>query len=399
MSTVRTSSAAPSRDPGPSTATSLARCVGGVNRFLTQHWARSVHLHGGGDFSDLLSLGDVDRILSTMALRLPAFRLVKDGRTLDPSAYVRSGRVGSKGINDLIDVGRVYAQFHEGATIVLQGLQRYWEPLARFCRDLELFLTQPVQANAYITPPEAHGLRVHHDSHDVFALQTFGHKRWVTYPAGSDGAGDPTLDVELAPGDCLYVPKGVPHAARTVEATSLHITIGVRASTWQDVVRHVLDQAVDELALQEPLPVGFAHDGERFAELVAVRLEALARWVRDVDPQAVGTAMSRRFWSTRTPLLDGQLEQLVALDALSDSSCLTRRPGSVCALDTDGERLTATLGDRQLRLPLAVEPALRLILQRPSFVVADLGEYLDEPSRLVLARRLVREGLLMVVRA
>ncbi len=378
-------------------AASLARCVGAVDPFLAECWTRSVHLHSGGDFRDLLSLEDVDRILSTMALRLPAFRLVKDGRTLDPSTYVRSGRVGSKGIDDLIDVGRVYAQFHDGATIVLQGLHRYWTPLTRFCRDLELALTQPTQANAYLTPPEAHGLRVHQDGHDVFALQTFGRKQWVTYSPGSETTGAATLDRELVPGDCLYVPRGTPHAARTVDDPSVHITIGVRSFTWRDVVRQVLEQAADELSLQESLPARFAHDEDAFADLVRSRLQALSGWLGDLDPRAVGAAVSRRFWATRTPLLEGQLRQVLALDGLSDAARVVRRPGSVCVLDSHDGRLTVTLGDRQLRLPAEAEPALRMILERPSFVVGELGEHLDEASRAVLVRRLVREGLLMVV--
>ena len=38
-----------------------------------------------------------------------------------------------------------------GATIVLQSLQRWWAPLTAFSRQLELFLTHPVQVNAYVT--------------------------------------------------------------------------------------------------------------------------------------------------------------------------------------------------------------------------------------------------------
>ena len=45
-------------------------------------------------FDDLLSLDDVDRILATSAPRVPAFRMVKDGRPPPPSAYTKSGRVG-----------------------------------------------------------------------------------------------------------------------------------------------------------------------------------------------------------------------------------------------------------------------------------------------------------------
>ena len=35
-------------------------------------------------------------MLSSMSLRLPTFRLIKDGKTLPESSYTKSGRTGSK---------------------------------------------------------------------------------------------------------------------------------------------------------------------------------------------------------------------------------------------------------------------------------------------------------------
>jgi bifunctional lysine-specific demethylase and histidyl-hydroxylase NO66 len=71
-----------------------------------------------------------------------------------------------------------------------------------------------------------------------------------------------------------------------------------------------------------------------------------------------------------------------------------RRAGSVCRLYRDGGRPVLQLGDRRLTFPGWVGPALDALLQRESFAVADLAAVLDPESRLVLVRRLVREGLL-----
>jgi len=381
----------------PDSPAALRRCVGDVDRFVGERWARRVHHHSGEDFSDLLSLEHVDHIVATMALRAPAFRLVRQGRTLERAAYTRTARVGSRSIDDLIDVGRVYRHFGDGATIVLQGLHRYWEPVTRFCRDLELALTHPVQANAYITPPVSSGLKVHHDPHDVFALQTYGRKQWVTYegPGAAFGAA-PALDVELVPGDALYLPKGTPHAARTVDVASVHLTIGIRTVVWRDLARRLLDQALDRPDLDEPLPVGFAHDPAALAGLVAARLPALAEAVAGADPGPAADAESRRFWSGRPPLLTGHLRQLLELDRIDDGAQLARRAGSVCELVAGNGRLTVLLGDRELRMPSALEPAMRLVAGRDSFRVGELAPHLDLPGRLVLVRRLVREGLLTV---
>jgi bifunctional lysine-specific demethylase and histidyl-hydroxylase NO66 len=72
-----------------------------------------------------------------------------------------------------------------------------------------------------------------------------------------------------------------------------------------------------------------------------------------------------------------------------------RRAGSVCRLWRDGGgRPVLELGDRRVTFPTWVEPALRELLRRERLAVADLAAELDPESRLVLVRRLIREGLL-----
>ena len=354
------------------------------------------------DIAGLLSVEDVDHIVSSMALRAPAFRVIKGGATLDAATYTRTARIGSKTVTDLIDVGRVYAHFADGATIVLQGLHRYWPPVTELCRSLEEELTQPVQANAYITPPVAQGLNVHADPHDVFAIQTHGRKQWVLFEGdqdpGPDGAaGTPTLDAQLWPGNSLYVPKGVHHAARTVDSSSIHLTLGVKSLTWREVLSGVLEQAAADESLDDPLPAGFAANPEALAEQAAARLAGVAQRVAATDPANAVKRAAHRFWTGRVPMLTGQLQQLLAAGDVYDRTVVRRRPYSVGEVARIGEVVQVVLGDRTLRMPAVAEPALREVLGRDQFAVADLAEHLDEAGRITLVRRLVREGLLMVV--
>jgi hypothetical protein len=55
------------------------------------------------------------------------------------------------------------------------------------------------------------------------------------------------------------------------------------------------------------------------------------------------------------------------------------------------------LADRELEMPAFAEGAMQEIARRDRFRVDDLDEFLDSEGSLVLARRLVREGLLEVV--
>jgi lysine-specific demethylase/histidyl-hydroxylase NO66 len=377
-------------------ADALARCVGDPGRFVDEHWARAPLFRPGADaaaYADLFSLGDVDHILSSTAPRYPAFRMVKDGRQLDRRSYTRLGRVGGQPVDDLADPRRLYELFYGGATIVLQSLHRFWPPLSRFGRDLELALTHPVQVNAYITPPASQGLGVHRDEHDVFVLQVYGRKRWDVHDP--DGRPEERLIVaELAPGDCLYIPQRFPHAARTAATASVHLTVGVVPTTWADAMRREVISVVEDALSGEPLPAGFAADPAGLAAGVAKQLGEVRRRLDKLDPGAIATAAADRFWSSRPPHLSGQLQQLLALEEIGEDTVVQMRPGAVCRLRQREERLEVLLGDRLLHMPARLAPAMQAILASERLAVGDLAAHLDPPSRLVLVRRLVREGLL-----
>lgn len=375
----------------------LARCTGDAGAFLRDTWGRRAALHRGetlGGFADLLTFEEVDRLLTTTSLRTPAFRLVQAGEAIPEAAYTRSGTTGSRPVSGMVDAARVTERFRRGATIVLQGLHRYHEPVARFCRELELSLGHPCQANAYITPPGAQGLALHGDPHDVLVLQAFGRKRWEVHAAPAETARVP-LDVTIAPGDCLYLPAGTPHAASTQEELSGHVTIGIHVARWRDMLDRVWSRLADGAGLDAPVPAGWHEDAEATSAALGSRLTALAAAFGRADAGAELDDEIRRFLSTRPPALRGLLAQEPALDAIHDATPLRRRPSSVCVLRGRGERLEVLLGDRRLEMPSWLEPAMRIVRDRERLTAADLAPAIDdEPSRLILVRRLIREGLL-----
>ncbi len=368
-----------------------------------------------GSFDDVLSLAEVDRALTGSGLRRPAFRVVRDGDILPPSTYTRSARTGSSRIDDLIDTGRVLDLFADGATVVLQGLQRWWAPAAQFCRDLELALGHPIQANAYLTPPGAAGLAPHHDTHDVFVLQVAGNKHWVVREPVVDtplprhptdhgaAAAQPVLfEVDLRPGDALYLPRGYVHSAAAQQGVSLHLTLGVLATTVHDVLRQLVDMAGDDVAFRRSLAPRWPYDGDAATAAVKAAVADLVDWLGHVDAADVAGRMRDRFVSNRTPLLDGQLLELAGLDDVDDDTVVVRRSGTIGSLTldppagdprADGEvRLRLTLGDRQVVMPAALDPAVRRLTDGAAHRVGDLADLLDQGSRRVLVRRLIREG-------
>ncbi len=383
---------------GAERSSALARCAGDAAAFLEQTWGRRALVHPSADargFADLLGLDDVDRLLSSTSIRTPSFRLVKAGEVIPESAYTRSGTTGGRSVSGIADPARVFERFREGATIVLQGLHRYHEPVARFVRDLELELGHPCQVNAYVTPPGAQGLELHSDRHDVFVLQAFGRKSWEVHAAPSEGERE-VVHAEVASGDTIYMPEGTPHAARAQESVSGHLTVGVHVTPWREVVLAAIRRALAaDASLDEPVPAGWTADPSAVARELESRVARAGEGLAGVDLDEVVSDRWVSFLSSRAPLLRGGLVDQLELELIGDGSLLERRPGSVLVIRSSGERLLVLLGDRRLEMPLWLEPAMLRIAAEPRFRPADLEASVpDETSRLVLVRRLVREGLL-----
>lgn len=340
-------------------------------------------------------------------MRLPGMRLVREGVPIPVAEYTRTIRIGSRSVPDTARPERVVEHFARGATIVLQALHRQWPPVAAFCRDLEIDLTHPVQANAYVTPATSQGFAVHHDTHDVFVLQTHGRKVWRVYPpvvelAGKEqrwsrdlgDPGAPLLETELSPGDVLYIPRGFPHDAAAREVVSIHVTVGVQAETWLDVWRHVMERAPEHAPFREALPIGFAGDEEGLAAEVGARLPELQGWLEKAAGPEAAASFVERFWRGRRPVLSGQLEQVARLDALEAGTGVRRRSGAILRVRREGEDAVAGLGNRLLRMPGWCEPALRFVARAEGpFAPQDLPG-MDVVSALVLCRRLIVEGVL-----
>ncbi len=375
----------------------LERCTGDPDAFLRDAWGARAVVRAGtdpGGFEDLLTLDDVDRFLTSTALRTPYLRVVKAGEVVPESAYTRSGRTGSRDVSGMADPARIAALFEDGATLVLQGLHRWSEPVTRFCRDLELDLGHACQANAYITPPGAQGLALHEDPHDVFVLQAFGRKRWEVHAAPAEGDRDP-LDAEVGSGDTIYMPTGTPHAASTQDVLSGHLTIGVHVSSWRDVLSGEWERASADRALDGKVPAGWTKDPDGFRRELADRLGAAAASLRRVDPAEVFERRLERFWSNRPQLARGQIAERAAPLVVDDSTVVRRRPGAMCEVRLRDGALVVLLGDRKLEMPAFLEPAVRRVADAESFAVGDLTDDLsDADSRAVLVRRLIREGLL-----
>ena len=350
-----------------------------------------------GRYDDLLSEAEVERLVTSGGLRFPGFRLVKAGEQLAVRDYTEDIPWRPSSFTGTADVDRVLAEWERGATIVLQGLHLDRPELGAFCRSLERTLGHPAQVNAYYTPRSAQGLPVHHDTHDVFVLQVSGEKRWLVYEpalelplrnqkytAEMGGPGEPVHDLVLRPGDMLYLPRGWLHEALTSDSDSLHLTVGVNVVTWLDAFKAALEECGDEPGFRRSIGDGGV---EELVDALRGRLTA----------DAVERRAAENLARTRRPIRDGQLSQLRAIEELDvDTEVELRETVLVHASEQNGS-FELTFDGKEVAFPARIQDEVSWVLERDDpFTAAELPGDLDDESRLVLVRRLVREGLLRI---
>ncbi len=376
------------------------------DRFADEFWGRRALLtRGASDFSDVFSAGAVDELVSRRGLRSPFLRVAKDGATLPTTTFTSGAGVGAT-ISDQLDDTALWRQFDDGATLVLQALQRTWDPIGRLVTTLNEELGNPVQANAYITPSQNQGFDDHYDVHDVFVLQISGTKRWVIHePVFADplrdqpwtdrrdsvaaaAATEPAIDAVLEPGDVLYLPRGWLHAAQAQGEVSIHVTLGIHNWTRYAVAEEIAAAVLRELRevpdVRRSLPLGEAGVTRDIVEDVKARF---AEALDQSDPTA-GLHRTRRSQARPGPL--GPLAQRAFLAGVSESSNVRVRAGLEARFV--GERLMTRVGwlefsdqDREIvRGLLNSGSGLRAA---DELRAGDLG--------IELARRLLRVGVLV----
>lgn len=374
--------------------------------FFKEYWEQKplvVRRQQADYFSSLLSLDEVDRALTTLNLTYPNITLKNAAKDLRPADYTTT--------NGALDVAAVYQLLNEGSTVVLAFLDNILPSLTALCRGLERELSFPLQANAYLTPARAQGAKYHFDTHDVFVLQITGSKHWTMYgtplelPLNSQNfdskiheQGAPAMEFELEPGDVAYIPRGVVHEARSSENLSLHITVGILCYRWADLLlEYVADASLKDPAFRRSLPPGFAREGSDRSQAQEIFKSLLQRLATNPDCSPILDRFAERWISACPPLLNGQMGQLALLDQLSIESVVGARSSAVFRILQDGTSTSVHSFAREITFPPQAGDALRFALSRSRFSIRDLPGNLDDSGKLVLIRRLIREGLMVVL--
>lgn len=376
----------------------LSRLLGGTGtgEFADNHWGVRPHRSAIGDVSDLFSAAAVDELISVRGLRTPFLRIAKDGRTFGDREFTSGGGAGAA-VGDQLHDDLIWRHFESGATLVLQGLHRTYEPVLRFTQGLAADLGHPCQVNAYITPPQSTGFSDHYDVHDVFVIQVEGEKRWrIREPVwplplrdqpwdrhkdaiSAAAQAAPLEEFVMTPGEVLYLPRGYLHSATALGDISIHLTVGVHQWTRHHLAEELLAAVLARLARDEAargslsLGVDLA-EPTQLAEDVGTVRQAVSDALSQVTDSEVSAAMAARARAAQRPGPLGPLAQLRSVQDRVDRVELRAHLGP--QLRTDPPALVTRLGTLPLRAEDHAEVEKLIETRGPLTVSTDLAERL-----------------------
>ncbi|GLS91846.1 50S ribosomal protein L16 arginine hydroxylase [Psychromonas marina] len=144
----------------------------------------------------------------------------------------------------------------DGATLLIQAVDNWHEDAQQLVRPFRFLPNWRIDdlMISYSTP--GGGVGPHIDNYDVFIIQGLGKRHWrvgdrkalVEFAAHGAlkhcEAFDAIIDVELEPGDILYIPVGFPHEGYAIEP-SMNYSVGFRAPDQNDLLSGFADHLID----------------------------------------------------------------------------------------------------------------------------------------------------------
>ncbi|WP_187414597.1 JmjC domain-containing protein [Nonomuraea sp. PA05] len=381
----------------------LASCVGDTEYFFETVLSRA-HLYRPAAFDTdavPVSTAEIDDCVTGRPLPASSVRMAKDNQLLDEKLYLMDVGPDYVGPRDTIDPVKVSRLIDAGATLVVRPASLHLPRLRRFCKDIEMRVGQGVDADLFITPSNARGFEIHADAAESLVIQLRGSKNWTLYEPvrpwehrsfGIDPPAElsPAAEYTLDPGDFLYVPRGMPHLARTADSLSVHVTISINAIRWSDLLTSLMQTALGAPSFAGPVPLG--------DDLVAAIREELprqaARLAQAVQQAAAGEGVLEQILRSDDSMLDAVRSNLLSdLITGTDITAVDRlrlRPGVWPVVHRGGQETAIQTGRSRFRVSGGAADACEVLMRAPAYV-KDLAD--DARTALQAAEALFQYGI------
>jgi len=387
-----------------------------LDAFFSSYWEKQpLHIQRGvSEAQPLITLEDVEALLSSQPVYFPGVQLTQSGRSLDANDYVDES-------NCVLPL-RLFEQHSQGATIVLSQAQKLFKPLSDLCEEVMRTLQMRCQTNVYISPPANQGFNAHYDTHDVFILQVSGAKTFNFYPSSVElPCPDEQFDasaltsseidesVDLSAGDTLYIPRGVVHdAVAHSTSPSIHITLGV----YPILMRDLLQETIQTLSESDSR---FRHSIDRYLHsatdpsqnllrdaMVSLMHEAISSIDKNHVVQSAHNRLKDELALNATQNCEGLATRVNSLlnlaEPLTESSfeSIRLRQNMIISYEHSPSFLKIRTFGQVIELQKPIAQVVGKLLEQGQVSRQDL-QVLHDEQQMALITRLTRENLIELV--
>ncbi|MEO6353276.1 MAG: cupin domain-containing protein [Burkholderiaceae bacterium] len=260
---------------------------------------------------------------------------------------------------------------------------------------------------SYATP--GGGVGPHIDLYDVFICQGSGRRRWRVGDLGDHRQfaahaallhTDPfeaIIDVELLPGDILYIPPGFPHDGVSLEH-SMSFSAGFRSKSGRDMLSgladYVIDKELGNALISDPGRPLHQHQGQINTSDFA-RIKAQLQAILDDDnlvADFAGSFLSKSKCALDLQALDEPLDESELLASLQQQP-LIRIGGLRCFYldETVAQGICFVAGER-FDFGAACHGAVLALCDKESLDQALLQSWLRHPKLVLALTQWVNDG-------
>ena len=382
-------------------------------RFFAEIWEkRPLHLKNQDPdrFTHYFKLEQLDALIASLPQEIRIGVIKND---IDkPNEPGNKSSVGSV-ICDL------YEKFAEGNTLIVNSMHKYWPPVRDMCNQLGHETGFKTQANMYVTPPGSTGFSPHWDDHEVLILQVEGSKAWRIYGNGPTlpprsqhdpiavirqrtlNPGDPIKELIMNPGDVLYLPRGFVHNATATDTSSVHLTLGMNAISWTDLIVSSLNQfSKSHQEYRECVPWGSIGSMDDVSEEAAAKCRELLHAAIDkLDFSAGKKFQAQALVRSMEPPPTGHFLNMTKIDSVDLDTVVTRRTNVMAHVIEEADYCALLWPGYYQQGPDKMILAFDFIARTETFKVGDIPGWYSPEEKIRTVRHLIKKGFLTFTEA
>lgn len=309
--------------------------------------------------------------------------------------------------------GAVASEVAAGSTLIINGVDRLWEPLRQLSADLMSTFGGGSGTNIYVSSGDTPGFGAHWDDHDVLILHTHGRKYWEVYEPtvlspDRDIVG-PEIGSQLAwsgylqPGSALYIPRGWGHRVESTEELSVHITTSIRRFSVTGVLNQLLASSTRWPILRADVPFDLSTVPTSYAGSVFDTPDSLAQHIEPLFDDLISKARAASNAAVATTFRQSFAASLQVVVGGSWDTAVVEAP-ALCGMmivddPHDEGALTLAMSGFALRIDSGLAALVAAASVGPTSV-ADLGHHaphLETEDLHATIAALVRSGVLHIV--